>query len=56
MPCWRGDGKELYYLTPDNKLMAAEMKEANGLLQVVGRKLFFKQRQLRRERGAAPMM
>jgi len=41
MPCWRGDGKELYYLTPDNKLMAAEMKEANGSLQVVGAKTLF---------------
>ena len=41
MPCWRGDGKELYYLTPDNKLMAAEMKEANGSLQVVGTKTLF---------------
>jgi hypothetical protein len=41
MPCWRGDGKELYYLTPDNKLMAAAMKEANGSLQVVGTKTLF---------------
>jgi len=41
MPCWRGDGKELYYLTPDNKLMAAEMKEANGSLQVMATKTLF---------------
>jgi hypothetical protein len=25
-PRWRGDGRELYYLTPDRKLMAVEMK------------------------------
>ncbi len=24
-PCWRGDGKELYYLSPDRKLMAVEV-------------------------------
>jgi len=25
-PSWRRDGKELFYLAPDNKLMAAEVK------------------------------
>jgi len=25
-PSWRRDGKEIFYLTPDNKLMAAEVK------------------------------
>ena len=27
-PRWRGDGKELYYVTPDRKLMAVEVKAA----------------------------
>ena len=26
MPAWRHDGKELYYLAPDQKLMAAPVK------------------------------
>ena len=26
-PRWRGDGKELYYLAPDGKLMAVDVKE-----------------------------
>src|SRR5258708_822225 len=29
-PRWRGDGKELYYLGPDGKLMAADIKTATG--------------------------
>jgi Tol biopolymer transport system component len=38
---WRRDGKELYYLAPDGNLIAAELKETNGLLQVVAlRRLF----------------
>ena len=41
MPCWKGDGKELYYLTPDNKLMAAEIREANGSSQVSATKALF---------------
>jgi serine/threonine protein kinase/Tol biopolymer transport system component len=32
-PRWRSDGKELYYLAPDKKLMAVELKESNGSLQ-----------------------
>jgi eukaryotic-like serine/threonine-protein kinase len=32
-PRWRRDGKELFYLAPDGKLMAAEVKEAQALLQ-----------------------
>jgi len=27
-PSWRGDGKELYYRSPDQKLMAVEIKTA----------------------------
>jgi eukaryotic-like serine/threonine-protein kinase len=34
-PRWRHDGKELYYLAPDKLLMAAELKETGGSLQVV---------------------
>jgi serine/threonine protein kinase len=29
-PRWRGDGKELFYLAPDGKLMAAEVKTGAG--------------------------
>jgi eukaryotic-like serine/threonine-protein kinase len=54
MPCWRGDGKELYYLTPDNKLMAAEMKEANGLLQVVATKTLFQTAAAPTRTGGSP--
>jgi hypothetical protein len=32
-PRWRSDGKELYYLAPDRKLMAVELKETSGSLQ-----------------------
>jgi len=35
-PRWRHDGKELYYLAPDRKLMAVELKETSGSLQVGG--------------------
>jgi hypothetical protein len=34
-PRWRRDGKALYYVAPDGKLTAAELKEVNGSLQVV---------------------
>jgi serine/threonine protein kinase/Tol biopolymer transport system component len=54
MPCWRGDGKELYYLAPDNKLMAAEMKEANGLLQVVATKTLFQTAAAPTRTGGSP--
>ena len=33
-PRWRHDGKELYYLAPDKMLMAVELKETEGTLQV----------------------
>jgi Tol biopolymer transport system component len=29
-PSWRGDGKELFYIGPDRKLMAVEVKSAGG--------------------------
>jgi len=54
MPCWRGDGKELYYLTPDNKLLAAEMKEANGSLQVVATRTLFQTAAAPTRTGGSP--
>jgi hypothetical protein len=32
-PKWRRDGKELYYLAPDRKLMAVEVRVENGSLR-----------------------
>ncbi|MGD1095642.1 MAG: protein kinase [Bryobacteraceae bacterium] len=34
MPSWRSDGKELFYVTPGGQLMAAEVTEANGTLEI----------------------
>jgi eukaryotic-like serine/threonine-protein kinase len=34
-PRWRRDGKEIFYLSPDNKVMAAEVK-ANGSIFEIG--------------------
>lgn len=33
-PRWRGDGKELFYLAADSKLMAAEIKEKGASLEI----------------------
>ena len=33
-PRWRRDGKELYYLSPDGKLMAVPMKLGAGTLEM----------------------
>lgn len=41
MPTWRSDGKELYYLNPDGKLTAAELRENQGSLQVAGTRTLF---------------
>jgi eukaryotic-like serine/threonine-protein kinase len=38
---WRRDGKELYYLAPDGNLIAAQLKETNGLLHVVALRTLF---------------
>jgi eukaryotic-like serine/threonine-protein kinase len=35
-PKWRGDGKELFYLSQDNKIMSAEISEAGSSL-VIGK-------------------
>jgi Tol biopolymer transport system component/predicted Ser/Thr protein kinase len=32
-PRWRGDGKELFYLSPEGKLMAVAVKEKGGALE-----------------------
>ena len=40
-PHWRGDGKELYYRAPDQKLMAVDVRVEGGNLQVgIPRALF----------------
>jgi hypothetical protein len=41
LPTWRRDGKELFYVDLDGKLIAAELKENNGALEVVERKTLF---------------
>ena len=38
-PTWRRDGKELYYAALNGDLMAAELKETNGSLQVAARRV-----------------
>ena len=35
-PHWRADGKELYYVTVDGKLMAASIRESEGSITVEG--------------------
>ncbi len=39
-PRWRGDGKELFYLAPDRKLMAVEVKTGTGFEASIARPLF----------------
>ncbi|HSF25732.1 MAG TPA: hypothetical protein VLE20_16010, partial [Blastocatellia bacterium] len=39
-PRWRHDGKELFYLTPDGKLMAVEMKTGSTFEAVAAKPLF----------------
>jgi len=33
-PRWRGDGKEIFYIAPDGKLMAAEVKTKGSTVEV----------------------
>ena len=40
-PRWGRDGKRLFYLANDGKLMAAALKESQGVLQVVSSRLQF---------------
>ena len=39
-PLWRGDGKELFFITEDNKLMSAEIKADGPFQSSVPRQLF----------------
>jgi hypothetical protein len=32
-PRWRGDGKELYYLSPDSRLMAVNVRAVSGTFE-----------------------
>ena len=41
LPIWRKDGKELYYLDANGNLVAADMSESNGSLQVTSRRILF---------------
>ncbi len=43
-PRWRGDGKELYYVAQDGKVMAAELKQPGGSLQVSSLRALFSTR------------
>jgi eukaryotic-like serine/threonine-protein kinase len=38
---WRLDGKELFYLSPDNKLMAATVQEKSGSLEIGNSRALF---------------
>jgi len=38
---WRGDGKEIFYLAPDNKLMAAEVNGQGAMLEVGAQRALF---------------
>jgi hypothetical protein len=33
-PSWRRDAKEIFYLAPDNKFMAAEVKAAGAIFEI----------------------
>jgi Tol biopolymer transport system component len=44
LPRWRGDGKELYYLAPDDTLMAATMASTESTVDVTGIRPLFKTR------------
>jgi len=40
-PRWRSDGKEIFYLAPDNKLMAVEVKGQEATLEVGAARVLF---------------
>jgi Tol biopolymer transport system component/predicted Ser/Thr protein kinase len=52
-PLWSRDGKELYYVSPDQKLMAVEMKAVGNTLQPGTAKILFTVRQPGRTGGFA---
>jgi len=39
-PTWRGDGKELYYLSPDGRIVAVELQTENGFQAGIPTPLF----------------
>jgi Tol biopolymer transport system component len=41
LPIWRKDGKVLYYLDANGNLVAAELSESNGSLQMTSRRILF---------------
>jgi Tol biopolymer transport system component len=47
LPLWRGDGKEIFYVTLDNKLMAAEVTVRGDTFQVGAVKMLFEARMRR---------
>jgi Tol biopolymer transport system component len=51
-PRWRRDGKELFYLSPDNKLMAAEVKASGSSFAVVAVRELFETRAYRSQVSA----
>ena len=50
-PRWRKDGKELFYLSADNKIMSAEVKAEGGTFQVIAVKPLFETRVYRYNGG-----
>jgi eukaryotic-like serine/threonine-protein kinase len=46
-PRWRRDGKEIFYLSPDNKIMAAEVKESGSSFEVGAVRALFETRPYR---------
>jgi Tol biopolymer transport system component len=51
-PRWRRDGKELFYLTLDNKMMAAEVKASGSSFTIGAVKQLFETRAYRSQVGA----
>jgi len=41
-PRWRGDGKEIFYLSPDNQMMAAEVEERGNGIEVQAAQVLFR--------------
>ena len=52
-PRWRGDGKELYYLSPDGKMMAVSVKETAEAVERGTPQVLFEDRSLSGATGAA---
>jgi Tol biopolymer transport system component len=52
LPLWRGDGKELYYLAPDDTLMAAAVASTEATIDVTAVRPLFKTRRKLLQNGA----